>query len=117
MRTVVAKFGGTSWPTRSSSERSARSWRPTPGRRFIVVSAPGKRYPEDVKVTDLLLGCYERAAAGESCEPTLALVHGRFREIMDGLGLDFPLEAEIARLREHLRRSPRGTMWSAGAST
>ena len=103
MRTVVAKFGGTSLADAEQFRKMRRIVEADPGRRFIVVSAPGKRFDGDEKVTDLLARCVERAAAGESCEPTLVLVHGRFREIMDGLGLEFPLEAEIARLREHLR--------------
>ena len=38
--------------------------RSDPARKIIVASAPGKRFPEDVKVTDLLLRCWEEASCG-----------------------------------------------------
>mgnify|MGYP002624392358 CR=1 FL=1 len=106
MRTVVAKFGGTSLSCAGQFIKIRRILEEDPGRRFIVVSAPGKRFEGDVKVTDLLLRCYEQAAAGEAFEPTLSLVDGRFREILKGLRLEFPLAGEIAKLREHLSGNP-----------
>ena len=106
MRTVVAKFGGTSLADAGQFMKLRRIVEEDPGRRFIVASAPGKRFEEDEKVTDLLLKCYEQAAAGEPFEGTLARVDGRFRDILDGLGLDFPLSGEMAKLREHLAAQP-----------
>ncbi len=106
MRTVVAKFGGTSLADAGQFMKLRRIVEEDPGRRIIVVSAPGKRYEGDEKVTDLLLRCCELAAAGESFEGALAKVDGRFRDILDGLGLDFPLSEEMAKLREHLAAQP-----------
>ncbi len=60
---VVAKFGGTSVADASQFRKIKEIVSNNPERRFIVVSAPGKRFPEDRKVTDLLLDCYEKAAA------------------------------------------------------
>jgi aspartate kinase len=65
-RIVVAKFGGTSVASAAQLRKISSIIRSNPERRFIVVSAPGKRFPEDIKVTDLLLNCYEKASAGES---------------------------------------------------
>ena len=56
-RIVVAKFGGTSVADASQFRRIRDIVLDGPERRFIVVSAPGKRFPEDRKVTDLLLDC------------------------------------------------------------
>ncbi len=106
MRTVVAKFGGTSLADAGQFMKLRRIVEEDPGRRIIVVSAPGKRFEGDEKVTDLLLQCYGQAAAGESFEGALAKVDGRFRDILDGLGLDFPLSEEMAKLREHLAAQP-----------
>ncbi len=106
MRTVVAKFGGTSLADAGQFQKIRAIVEADPGRRFIVASAPGKRFDADEKVTDLLLRCYDQAAAGEPFEGTLARVDGRFRDIAEGLGLDFPLSEEIAALREYLAGEP-----------
>ena len=64
-RVIVAKFGGTSVADSAQIRKVREIIRDDPDRRFIVVSAPGKRFPDDIKVTDLLLKCYERASEGE----------------------------------------------------
>ncbi len=106
MRTIVAKFGGTSLADAGQFRKIREIVDSDPDRRFIVASAPGKRFPEDVKVTDLLQTCFEAASAGEDFEPSLAAVEARFRGIVDGLELDIPLDAEIGILRDHLRGEP-----------
>ena len=55
MRTVVAKFGGTSLASAAQFIKVQEIVKADPDRRFVVASAPGKRFPEDRKVTDLLL--------------------------------------------------------------
>lgn len=106
MNTVVAKFGGTSLADAKQFKKVRAIIQADPSRRIIVASAPGKRFPEDIKVTDLLLKCYEEAVTGGAFEATLSMVQGRFREIVAGLGLDFPLDAEFAALRTHLLGAP-----------
>ena len=107
MRTVVTKFGGTSLAGAEQFRRVREIIEADPDRRFVVASAPGKRFDGDVKVTDLLLRLYDRAAAGKDFEPDLQAVGARFGEIMAGLGLALPLDGELEALREHLRREPR----------
>ena len=106
MRTVVAKFGGTSLADAGQFQKIRDIIAQDPDRRFIVASAPGKRYPEDVKITDLLLGCYEEACAGNDFEGYLEQIQRRFAEIVADLDLVFPLEDEIAVLRKHLQEDP-----------
>ena len=105
-RTVVAKFGGTSLADAGQFRKIKAILEESPERRIVVVSAPGKRFPEDTKVTDLLLECYELAAAGESFSRVLSQVEERFREIITDLGIDFPLSDEIAVLGEQLWTAP-----------
>ena len=106
MRTVVAKFGGTSLADAGQFQKIRDIIAQDPDRRFIVASAPGKRYPEDVKITDLLLGCYEEACAGNDFEGYLEQIQRRFADIISDLDLAFPLEDEIAVLRKHLQEDP-----------
>ena len=105
-RIVVAKFGGTSVADAAQFRKIKEIVETNPERRFIVVSAPGKRFPDDIKVTDLLLNCYEKACAGESFDAEFEQIRQRFREIIDGLKMDFPLDSELETLRQSLRSEP-----------
>ena len=106
MRTVIAKFGGTSLAGAEQFKRVREIVEADAGRRFLVVSAPGKRFPEDVKVTDLLLECYETAVSGDDPLPALERVRARYAEIVSELELDFPLEEELAPLCARLAGQP-----------
>ena len=106
MRTVVAKFGGTSLADAGQFRKVQQIIKSDPDRRFIVVSAPGKRFPDDIKVTDLLLKCWENAAEKRDFMPELRAVRQRFGDILLELGLDFPLDREMTILRDRLENDP-----------
>lgn len=115
MKTIVTKFGGTSLADAGQFRKVKAILQEDPARRFVVASAPGKRFEEDIKVTDLLLDCYEKACRKESFEGTLQEIRSRFQEILQELGVEFPLEEEIAAIREHLETEPdRAYMASRG---
>ena len=103
---VVAKFGGTSVADAGQFRKIRKIIQSGPERRFIVVSAPGKRFPGDIKVTDLLIECYEKAASGEPFAEVLDQVRMRFKDITDGLDMIFPLEEEFRILGEALEKAP-----------
>lgn len=69
----VVKFGGSSLASAEQFRKSADIIKSEASRRFVVPSAPGKRFPKDTKVTDLLLSCYDRAAAGEDFRANLPI--------------------------------------------
>ena len=106
MKTVVAKFGGTSLADAEQFRKVREIITSDPSRRFIVASAPGKRFPEDIKITDLLLQSLQKAQTGENFETDLACIRDRFREIISDLEIEFPLDAEIDELRSHLQNEP-----------
>ena len=60
-----------------------------PERRFVVVSAPGKRYSGDTKVTDLLYACHEALLKEGTCKSGFAPVRARFISIVKELNMDF----------------------------
>jgi len=103
---VVAKFGGTSVADAGQFRKIRKIIQSGPERRFVVVSAPGKRFPGDIKVTDLLIQCYEKAASGEPFADVLDQVRMRFSDIIDGLDMIFPLEEEFRVLQESLEAAP-----------
>lgn len=105
-RIIVAKFGGTSVANAAQFRKVKDIIQSSPERRFIVVSAPGKRFPEDVKVTDLLLDCYAKAVAGESFAEQLDQIRARFRSILDDLKMSFPLDDELEVLEQSLLADP-----------
>ncbi len=105
-KTIVAKFGGTSLSDASQFRKIKAIINENPERRFLVASAPGKRFPEDRKVTDMLLHCYEMAVEGNSFEEELKEIYQRFYSIQKELSLSFPLDEEIEVVRRHLLTNP-----------
>lgn len=97
---IVVKFGGSSLASAEQFKKVADIIHADPHRRYVVPSAPGKRYDGDTKVTDMLYDCYSLAEAGEDFDEALAAIKGRFDEIIEGLGLDLSLDNEFAAIRE-----------------
>lgn len=71
-------------------------------RRYIVVSAPGKREREDAKVTDLLYRLKRVFDEGSNFKEVLSLLQDRFFEICRGLEVDIDVQAELDDLKEKL---------------
>ena len=79
---VVSKFGGSSLADAGQFKKIRYIIEQNPNRRYIVPSAPGKRNPDDVKVTDLLYACYDKAKHGEDYTEALEKIRGRYQEII-----------------------------------
>jgi len=92
----VAKFGGTSLATADQIRKVCNIVVSDPDRKIIVVSAPGKRYKDDIKVTDLLIACAERCLADGSAEPELEAIVSRYREIAQQLNVSDKIVELIA---------------------
>ena len=73
-----------------------------PERRVVIVSAAGKRYSADHKLTDLLYLCYAHTKYGVACDPIFDMITSRYIEIRDELGLQLDLETEFAELKKRL---------------
>jgi len=91
----VVKFGGSSLASAEQFKKVADIIHADKERKFVVPSAPGKRYPDDIKVTDMLYGCYRLAEAGKDFKKELAAIEARYQEIIDGLGLTLSLKEEF----------------------
>ena len=78
----------------------------------MVPSAPGKRFPEDTKVTDLLYACYNKAAAGEDFSRELKEISDRYYEIIRGLELSLSLEEEFQQIEKDFKAQA-GTDYAA----
>ena len=102
MRKVV-KFGGSSLASAEQFKKVGDIIRSDKERRFVVPSAPGKRFDGDIKVTDMLYGCYAKAEAGEDFSSDLAAIRARYQEIIDGLSLTLSLDGEFECIAENFR--------------
>ncbi len=102
MSTTVVKFGGTSLADASQMKKVAAIIEQDPARKYAVASAPGKRFPDDIKITDLLYSCSSLAESDQNFEPVLKKIERRFQDIIDELGIAFDLKAEIDVIRDHL---------------
>lgn len=99
MRKVV-KFGGSSLASAEQFEKVGKIIRADRSRAYVVPSAPGKRFPEDIKVTDMLYTCYAAAARRDSIDRRLEEIQDRYQGIITGLGLELDLEEEFAEIRK-----------------
>lgn len=94
-RVIVAKFGGSSLADAGQFRKVKKIVESDPGRRYVVPSAPGKRDSSDIKVTDLLYQCYEKANQGEGYAELLDKIKARYQEIIEELKLGISLEQEF----------------------
>ena len=92
---IVAKFGGTSLADGARFRHVAEIIRADPNRRYVVVSAPGKRCDSDIKVTDLL---YRFQQSGNQAD--FAPIEARFREIVEDLGISLDLSEDFAEMKQ-----------------
>ncbi len=95
MEIKVTKFGGSSLSDAAHFRQVAEILKADPARRFVVPSAPGKRFPSDTKVTDMLYECYNKAKSRESIDEIYAKVVERYTSIIDELGMNFDMTGEF----------------------
>ena len=98
----VVKFGGSSLASAEQILKAVAIIRGEESRRFVVPSAPGKRFSSDTKVTDLLIKVYNESAAGLPFEETFREIAERYLGIIRGLGLDLDLTAELETIHNQL---------------
>ena len=92
----VCKFGGSSLADAGQVIKVCDIIASDAARRVVVVSAPGKRFSDDVKVTDLLISCADKKLRGESTDEALALIVDRFAGMASELAVDDAVVTEIS---------------------
>lgn len=100
----VVKFGGSSLASAQQFMKVGEIIRKEDSRRYVIPSAPGKRYADDTKVTDMLYECYAMAEAGEDYTAFLNKIKSRYDEIIGGLGLDLSLDVEFETIHENFEK-------------
>ncbi|MGE9963513.1 aspartate kinase [Fusicatenibacter saccharivorans] len=97
----VVKFGGSSLADAAQFKKVGQIIHEDESRRYVIPSAPGKRFPEDVKVTDMLYKCYGAAVREKNFTKQLEEIQQRYQGIIDGLGLDLSLDKEFEIIRQN----------------
>lgn len=96
---VVTKFGGSSVADAKRFDDVKTVIEGDPARKIVVTSAPGKRFDEDHKVTDLLYMCNQLAEHNIDISEVFALVEERYQQIAADLDLKTDVEAELSQIR------------------
>lgn len=94
----VVKFGGSSLASAEQFKKVKDIIFADPSRRYVVPSAPGKRFPGDTKVTDMLYTCYAAAEQDENFTEKLRRIKDRYQQIISGLGLTLSLDEEFSEI-------------------
>ena len=100
----TAKFGGSSVAGPEQFKKVKAIVEADPARRIVVVSAAGKRFSEDHKLTDLLYLCHAHLTYGVSCDDIMQTICQRFVDIRDSLGLRYDVESELNALKARMDR-------------
>ena len=103
MGKIVVKFGGSSLSDAAQFRKVRDIIRMDPRRCYVVPSAPGRRFPEDEKVTDLLYQTYRAQKNGQNPAPIFQRVRERYLSIAEELGLSFPIARELDEVERLIR--------------
>ena len=100
----VAKFGGSSVADGIQLTKTKQIIEADPDRRYIVVSAPGKRFDGDNKITDLLYLCKTHMDHNLPYDQVFQVVTDRFMAVELNLGVDVNLQSHFEQIKEQLRK-------------
>ena len=99
----VVKFGGSSLASAEQFKKVGAIITSDESRVYVVPSAPGKRFSDDTKVTDMLLHVYETAKAGNDFTEEVKAIKARYDEIITGLEIkDFSLDKDFEDITKQL---------------
>lgn len=104
MSVKVCKFGGTSVASSENIKKVKAIIESEKERKFVVVSAPGKRFKGDEKITDMLYACARLARESGSCEKIFAVVAERYLEIAKGLDLKIDMKPLLLQTQNDIDR-------------
>ena len=100
----VVKFGGSSLASAQQFMKVGEIIRSEEDRKYVIPSAPGKRFDGDTKVTDMLYDCYRDAEEGKKFTDKLKAIKARYDEIIAGLKLPLSLDSEFKSIEENFKK-------------
>ncbi len=106
MANKVVKFGGSSLADANQFRKVADIIKSDDKRRYVVPSAPGKRFSDDIKITDMLYKCCELAGSGIDFTDDFQIIKDRYNGIISDLGVDISLDADFDIIVNELKARP-----------
>lgn len=106
MSDKVVKFGGSSLADANQFRKVAAIIKSDSKRRYVVPSAPGKRFSDDIKVTDMLYKCCELAGSGIDFSDQFKIIKDRYNGIISELGINMSLDEEFDTIVRELKARP-----------
>ncbi|MGF6376113.1 aspartate kinase [Clostridiales Family XIII bacterium PM5-7] len=100
----VAKFGGSSVADGIQLRKTKQIIDADPDRKYIVVSAPGKRFDGDNKITDLLYLCKTHMEHNLPYEQVFQVISDRYMAVKMDLGVDVDLQEHFDQIKENLKK-------------
>lgn len=91
----VCKFGGTSMADAKAMLQVKAIIEADKTRKYVVVSAPGKRFKTDIKITDTLYKCHKEIEEKGNCKENFSVIRDRFIEIVKDLNLSLDIESVL----------------------
>ena len=98
----VAKFGGSSVADAIQIRKLSDIVKADDAIKYVVVSAPGKRYADDSKVTDLLYLCKTHIEHKIPYEQIFQVIYDRFMAVEADLGVDVDIKAELRMIKKNI---------------
>ena len=98
----VAKFGGSSVADAIQIRKLSDIVKADDAIKYVVVSAPGKRYADDSKVTDLLYLCKTHIEHKIPYEQIFQVIYDRFMAVEADLGVDVDIKAELRKIKKNI---------------
>lgn len=106
MGNKVVKFGGSSLADANQFRKVADIIKSDEKRKYVVPSAPGKRFSDDIKITDMLYKCCELAGSGVDFSDDFQLIKDRYNGIISDLKLNMNLDSEFDTIVKELKARP-----------
>lgn len=102
MGVKVVKFGGSSVADAIQLEKVKSIVERDKDRKYVIVSAPGKRFDKDSKITDLLYLCKTQIDHNIPCEQIFQVICDRFKIMELNLKITAQIEKELAEIKKEL---------------
>lgn len=100
----VAKFGGSSVANAAQFRKVKAIIEADESRKYVVVSAPGKRHDEDNKITDLLYLCHAHLKYSVPYEQVFSIIAERYVQIVDELELDLDIKLILNEIKKNINK-------------
>lgn len=101
---IVAKFGGSSLADSTQFNKVKSIALGNEKRRYIVPSAPGKRYKEDHKITDLLYLCHAHVEQNIPFEDVFSVIENRFLELVEELDVTIDIKKYLKDIKDNIAK-------------